>query len=113
MRRAAALAVAAALLCGCGATATQNWRSAPDLAAPAWAIKGTQGAWGHVVVTINGEPALDGKVSIFTGSGALAGAYQGKAITGDCHKGRGAQVRTQCAISMDGRKITTLYFRVK
>ena len=106
--------VALALACaGCGATATQNWRIAPDLQSPVWSFKGTQGAWGHTVVSINDQPALEGKVSVFSGRGELAGNYDGKALTGECQKGRSSNVRTQCAISVDGQKATTLYFRVK
>jgi hypothetical protein len=110
--RVAALVLAAALA-GCAASATQTWRPASDLSAPAWVLKGSQGAWGRVVVTINDQPALSGTVSVFSGKGELTGSYEGKTLTGACQKGRGSSVRTQCAISVDGRKVTTLYFRVK
>jgi hypothetical protein len=112
MKRLGAIVLAAALA-GCGASATQNWRTGPDVASPAVTIKGTQGAWGHVIVTINDEPVLDGQVSVWTGNGELTGTYQGKPMTGKCKKGRGGSVRTQCAITLDGQKVTTLYFRVK
>jgi hypothetical protein len=112
-RRVAAGGFLILLLTGCAATATQNWRTAPELSSPVWKITGEQGAWGAMKVSINDELVLDGRVSIWTGTGQLEGTYDGKPVTADCKKGRGSKVRTQCALTIDGRKATTLYFRVK
>lgn len=108
------IGVLAALTCaGCAATASQSWRGSPDPAAPAWSITGTQGMWGNTIISINGTPVLEGKISYWTGEGEMSGAYENLPVTAKCKKGGGSQVRTACAVTVDGRKAATLYFRVK
>ncbi|MGH6962075.1 MAG: hypothetical protein ACREE7_16460, partial [Dongiaceae bacterium] len=106
-------ALLALVVAGCAATATQSWRTAPELSAPVWNITGTQGMWGNTVININDTPVMQGKISYWTGAGEMTGTYQDLPVTAKCKKGRGSQVRTACAVTVDGRKATTLYFRVK
>lgn len=105
--------VAAVLLGGCAATASQSWRTAPEASAPVWSITGEQGMWGNTTISINGTPVLEGKISYWSGAGEMSGTYENLPVAASCKKGRGSQVRTACAVTIDGRKATTLYFRVK
>lgn len=108
---AAAAGVMVALLSGCAATASQSWRTAPG--SDAWQITGEQGMWGNTVIRINDTPVMEGKISYWTGEGEMAGTYEGLPVSAKCRKARSSQVRTACAVIVDGRKATTLYFRVK
>jgi hypothetical protein len=108
------VAVIVALACaGCTANAKQTWRPAPDPSAPVLNITGEQGMWGNTRIFINEQEVMQGRMSLWTGEGELEGTWEGKPVKAKCKRAKGSSVRTSCAITIDARKATTLYFRVK
>lgn len=98
-----------ALACmGCAAAASQGYRPDPD--SREWQIEGVQSGFGRVQIKIDGQPVMEGKISMWSGEGKFSGTYQGKPLDAACDKGTG-YVRSRCVLTMNGEKFVTLYFR--
>jgi hypothetical protein len=102
----------AATLAACAASAQRDYDPVKP-GSGTWRFEGHQTPFGKVTISINGQPVLAGSVSILSGEGSLAGTYDGHTVAAECSKPRGSEARTQCAITVDGEKATSLYFRVK
>ena len=104
-----ALAMAAA---GCAANAQRDYLP-PKAGAGTWRFEGHEGQFGKLTISINGTPVLVGSVSVWSGAGEIAGTYEGHTVAATCAKPRNSDVRTQCDVTVDGEKATSLNFRVK
>lgn len=109
MKRLFIAILAAGLLAGCTTTAvTQGYRPANHAGAP-WQISGTANCLsGLHTVTINGEEAIKGKLSILDCSGEATGRYQGRAVTSSCI-GNGYD-KVTCFVTIDNERAATLVF---
>ena len=106
-----AVAMLALACVGCAAVAPPRvWR---NNAGPELEFAGTQEGFGRTVITINGQPVIDGKLSLWSGAGELAGTHEGKPVRAVCENPRGSAVRTMCVVSYNGREAATLSFRQK
>ena len=109
--RASAL-VLSVLFAGCAAYGTQTWRAPGDPSAPVLKITGTQSAFGATTISINDQQVMAGDISVFSGEGEMAGEWEGKPVLAKCKRSRSSKARTQCNLTIDGRKAGVLYFRV-
>jgi len=108
--RALVAAVAVLGLAGCAAAATQNIRTT-GTPAEEWVIHGHQNPVGTLTISINAQPVIKGKISLWSGDGEFTGDYNGRAVAVTCSRGEG-QVRTRCVVFVEGQKLTTLHFKV-
>ncbi len=77
--------ISIALLAGCAsAPASLSYR--PREGGDAYTVIGENPSPGHLIVTINGEKALEGDVSFWTGAGDISGTWRGKAVDAHCHQ---------------------------
>jgi hypothetical protein len=106
-----ALALAVTLT-ACAASAQRDWDPAKAGESP-WRFEGHETPFGKTTININGQPALVGSISIWTGAGELSGTYEKHTVTASCDKPKGSDARTLCEIKVDGERATSLYFRVK
>jgi hypothetical protein len=105
------MVLAAVLLSGCAATASQTY-SPYDSPDKVWEVSGHQAPFGKMTIRINGQPAMDGQVSIWTGSGQLAGSYDGRPARANCTKQPGTRARTSCQVFVGDEAVGTLHFRI-
>lgn len=99
--------ILAALLAGCAQTATMQTYRAPGQV-EAWHISGRLDEVSQrLTITVNGQDAVSGKLSIWDGSGTVSGAYQGKPISATCNAVRGRQ---QCLVAVGAEIAATLVF---
>jgi hypothetical protein len=107
-----AMAIVPASISGCAAYGTQTWRAPGDPSAPVLKITGTQSAFGATTISINDQLVMSGDISVFSGEGEMSGDWQGAPVLAKCKRSRSSKARTQCALTIDGRKAGTLYLRV-
>lgn len=102
--------LAVALLAGCSAIApahnVQTYRASGQV--DAWHISGRIDAMSQVLtVTINGQDAVTGNLSMWDGLGTISGMYQGKPISATCEA---VNRRRQCQVIVGSESAATLLF---
>ncbi|MEW6591404.1 MAG: hypothetical protein AB1418_10240 [Pseudomonadota bacterium] len=103
------LLFAALLLSGCGTFATSQMQTyrAPGQS-EAWHIAGRIEEMTQVLtITVNGQDAVSGKLSIWNGLGSVSGEYQGRPISATCNKVR---QQRQCQVVVGSEIAATLVF---
>lgn len=105
MKKAALVLVA--LLAGCASTAPMQTYRAPGQA-DAWHISGRLDEVGErLTVTVNGQDAISGKLSLWDGSGTVSGAYGGKPMSATCRAERRGRL---CQVVVGSEVAATLVF---
>lgn len=101
------LVLAAALLAGCASTAPmQTYRAVGQV--DAWHIGGRiDGGTQLLTVTVNGQDAISGKLSLWNGTGTVSGVYEGKPMSSTCSEVRD---RRQCLVVVGSEVAATLVF---
>lgn len=106
----AALAAVVVLVAGCAASAPALHTRAADGAA--LSITGSYSELnGRLLVAVNGAPAIDGRLSLWDGSGTLAGQYDGRPVVASCAQvRRGLAQRLECAVTIEAAPAGSLVF---
>jgi len=108
-------------LIGCATTAPPQSYRPRDYSGPAWVITGNYDSMSHTLtVLINGDPAIEGKLSAWDGSGSLIGKHEGYTVMANCESiqkggtyiGRVYVPQTQerCTVLVDNEMAATLLF---
>lgn len=103
------LLLAVLMLAGCGTfsgSQMQTYRAPGQV--EAWHIAGRIEDMTQVLtITVNGQDAISGKLSIWDGLGSISGAYQGKPMSATCNAVRN---RRQCQVVVGSEIAATLVF---
>jgi len=109
MKKIAALLLTATLAACATPSQVQGYRPANYAGAPMQ----ISGEWnevsGEVIIFVNGQPAVKGKVSTWTGDGGFSGEYQGYIISANCLTNSYAH-KKQCSVSVNNEQAATLMF---
>lgn len=99
--------VIVALLAGCASTAPMQTYRAPGQV-DAWHIAGRLDEIGEkLTITVNGQDAISGKLSMWDGSGTVSGEYAGKPMTATCRAERRGRL---CHVVVGSEVAATLVF---
>src|SRR3954462_4973955 len=93
------------LLAGCATAPSQSYRPANYSGSP-WNITGEMNELtGGLVIKINNQLVISDRVSIFTGSGEFAGAYDNKPVNASCMTSTGLlTTKTNCFVFVSGER---------
>lgn len=114
--KAFAIISAAAILAGCATTTpVQSYRPA-NYAGAAWNISGSLDEVSNkLTVTINGQKAVEGALSMWDSSGELSGKYEGRNVAASCRSSGTvsryySNYKRECIIFVDNERAATLVF---
>ena len=102
----------AGMLAGCATTSPSQFYRPANYAGQAWAISGEYSDVSQVVaVKINGQQAVAGKLSFWTGSGEFSGEYDGRNVQASCLTSIGLWAPVvNCNVFIGGERAATLTF---
>lgn len=99
--------LAVALLAGCATTSTMQTYRAPGQV-EAWHISGRLDEMSQLLtVTVNGQDAISGKLSMWDGTGTVSGVYGGKPMSATCRPERRGR---ECQVVVGSEVAATLTF---
>lgn len=106
MKKTLLSAIAAVLLAGCSTVSAPIAYRPANHSGPPWSIGGQLDAY-DLTITVNGEKAVTGRLSLWDGSGEFSGAYSGARLEASCAS-KNATVR--CMVFVNGERAATLIF---
>jgi hypothetical protein len=110
MKTIIAILLAATLTACATPSQVQGYRPANYAGAPMQ----ISGEWNElsseITIFVDGQPALKGKVSPWTGTGGFSGQYQGYTISANCSINYYYRPKKMCTVAVNNEQAATLMF---
>lgn len=96
---------------GCASAPSQSYRPANYSGSP-WSIVGDFNSLSQkVIIKINNQMVIEGRLSFLGGNGEFQGSYEAKPVTASCSTNTGfLGSKTSCMIFINGDRAATLSF---